>query len=235
MRGKISLNVGVTLKKRLNTFVVALGPTTSAFHKVIVESHKYGEKSNTISTFGPLHRIHPEVLSQARTTFYRKIDHLPKPRVGIFFEGNECLESLIETLNFLYKKTTFSLMIYGKDLSEEDKKRLSYAFEKIPHLQWQSMGENPYLGFLSHSDAIIVSNTFTLKVAEATAVGKPLFIYPVCSFDPYVQTLIQRGYASILTKDSSLFSYSILPPLQETMRVAQILKEAYSQGFSVSS
>jgi uncharacterized protein len=230
--GKVALKIGSFLRKRQGTFVVALGPTSSAFHKVIVENHIREEKSNIIKTLGPLHRIGPQVLLQARQTYYRKIDHLPKPRVGLFLEGNEPLGPLVEIFVFLNKKTPFSLMIHGKGLSEENRKDLASAFERIPHLLWQGQGEDPYLGFLSHSDALIVSHSSSLRVAEATSVAKPLLIHPVCETDSFVQALIQKGYASFLTKDSSLFSFPVLPPLQETKRVAQMLKEAYLEASS---
>lgn len=213
--GKIALKIGSYFKKKNETFIAALGPTTGSFHKIILENHIQEEKRNIINTLGPLHRIHPDVLFQARIRFYRKIDHLPKPRIGIFLEGNECLKSLIKILPLLFKKNFFSLMIHAKTLSEENKYRLTRVVEKIPHLLWQGQAKNPYLGFLSHSDALIVSNSSSLLVAEGTSVAKPLFIYPHFSLSPYIQTLIQKGYASLLTKDSFLHSYRVFSPLQE--------------------
>jgi len=201
----------------------------SSFQKIIIESHMQGEKNNQIMTFGPLHRIYSEGLSEARKTFYRKIDHLPKPRVGIFLGGGEPLESLLESLTLLYKKAPFSLMIYRETLLEDKKEIFSEALKEIPYILWDGKGEDPYLGFLAHSDAIIVSNTSSLMVAEATSAGKPLFIYCSSALDPYSQSLIQKGYATLLTTDSSLFARSYLPLLQETQRVARLLEEAYAK------
>ena len=72
-------------------------------------------------------------------------------------------------------------------------------------------------------------------MAEATSAGTPLFIYSIYKINPYVQALIQKGYASLLTKDSLLFSRAAPPLIQETKRVAQLLKEAYAEAFSVPS
>ena len=120
-------------------------------------------------------------------------------------------------------------MVHGQSLSEETRQQLTVALDKIPHSLWFGQEEDPYLGFLSHSDAIIVSNSSSLMVAEATSAGKPLFIYPVVSLSSYVETLLQKGYAFLLGRESSLFPRFMLPPLQEKQRVAEILKESYSE------
>jgi mitochondrial fission protein ELM1 len=232
--GKVALKIGTYLRKKHNTFTVALGPASSSFHKVLLKSHKQEEKKNTIMTLGPLHRIHPALLAQGRKTFYRKIDHLPNPRIGLLLEGEEDIHSLTDTLTFLYKKAPFSLMIYGKGLSEEKQKHLAVSFENIPHLLWKGQQVDPYLGFLAHSEATIVSNASSLMVAEASSLGKPLFIYPSASLDMYTDVLIKRGYATILNKDSILLSRFILPPLQEAQRVAEIVKDAYLQALANS-
>jgi mitochondrial fission protein ELM1 len=199
-----------------------------------VESHLQEEWGNQILTLGPLHRIQPDVLLHARQTFYRKVDALPNPRVGVFLEGTEQLEPLTSMLLKLYQNTPFSLMIHVDALSEENKKRLMVALEPIPFLYWEREDIDPYLGFLAHSEALIVSNSSSLRVAEATSLGKPLFIYPSNPLSPYIQALIHKGYASVLRADSSLFRRLILPPLQETQRVARILKEAYEAFFAVT-
>ncbi len=167
--GKVALKLGTYFRKKHQIFTVAVGQTSSSFHKVIVESHVQEEKGNAILTLGPLHRIHAEVILQARQTFYRKVDSLPKPRVGIFLEGEERLEPLIRILTSLRRKTPFSLMIHAGKLSEENKKHLSLFLEGIPHLLWCGPEEDPYLGFLAHSEAIIVTTSSSLMIAETTA------------------------------------------------------------------
>lgn len=233
--GRVALKLGAFLRKKHQIFTVAVGEASSSFHKVIVEGHTQDEKGNEIRTLGPLHRIRPEVILQARQTFYRKVDSLPKPRVGIFLEGGERLESLMEMLTILRQKTPFSLMIHGENLSEANKKHLTVFLEGIPHLLWYGQEEDPYLGFLAHSEAIIVTTSSSLMLAETTSAEKPLFIYPSGPLNAYVETLIEKKYAHLLKKESILFSRSILPPLQETQRVAYMLTKAYQETFAGSS
>lgn len=227
--GEMALILGMNLRKKHHAFTVAFGPAPTSFHKIILESHFQGEKKNKIHTLGPLHRIHPESLIKARQTFYRAIDHLPKPRLSLLIGSGERLEPLVSILNLLYKKSPFSLMIYGDSLSEDTVKYLSYALHNLPHFLWDGQGEDPYLGFLAHSEAIILNNASSLMLAEANSVGQPVFIYPSHPLSSFAQILIQRGSAILLSKDVSLFSHTILPPLQETQRVAQILKRAYEE------
>lgn len=225
--GRVALKVGMYLKKKYGVFSVAVGQARSSFDKIILESNLSEERGRKIMTFGPLHRIYQDSLLHARQTFYRKVDPLPKPRVSLFLEGQENLESLINILASLHKKNAFSLMIYAENLSEGDQKYLTEAFEKIPHLLWCGNGEDPYLGFLAHSEAIIMRDNASLMLAEATAVGKPLFMYPSRRLNSYGHALIQAKRASLLTQDSFLFSRSLLAPLQESQRVGALLKRAY--------
>lgn len=233
--GRVSLKLATYLKRKYNIFTVAVGHSGSSFDKIILESHKPEEKGRSIMTFGPLHRIQQDNLLHARKTFYRKIDHLPKPRVSLFLDRSEGLKTLIEILVSLYKKNPFSLMIHGENLSEEDQNGLAKAFKEIPHFLWYGQEEDPYLGFLAHSDALIVSHSSSLMLAEATAVGKPLFISSSRSLEPYAKALIQSKHAYILTKDSLLFSRPSLAPLQESQRVGTMVKEAYLEALRVLS
>lgn len=229
--GKVASKMGVFLRKKHGTFAVAMGRASSTFHKRILQGCVQEEKGRKIITFGPLHRIHPDILLEARKIFYRHIDHLPKPRVGLFLEGKEPLEPLIKIITALYEKNPFSLMIHGGVLRRESINRLKSAFQHIPHVLWKDQEEDPYLGFLAHSEAILLSHPSPLLLAEAGAAGKPLFIYPASNLAPYAQALTDRGYAKNLTKESSVFSRQSLPPLQEAQRVAKILKKAYEETY----
>lgn len=95
--GEVGLILGANLRKKHHAFTVGFGPASSSFHKIILESHFQGEQKNKIHTLGPLHRIHPESLIKARQTFYRTIDHLPKPRVTLLIGREEGLDTLVNT------------------------------------------------------------------------------------------------------------------------------------------
>lgn len=231
--GRTAVKIGGHLKRNYGAFLVSLAPSLSfSCDKIVVESDRVDQKKRKIMTFGPLHRIQPETLLLARQNHYRKIDHLPKPRIGVFLKENEPLLPLLDHLISLYKKTPFSLMIHCESLTKETQQKIESKLTDIPHFLWNGQGENPYLGFLSHSDAIIISNSSSLKIAEATSTGKPIFIYPVSSINSYVRTLLQKGYAFTLQKDSYLFPHVFLPPLQEAQRVATLLQESYYQAIS---
>ena len=231
--GTKALKVGSYIKNVHGGFLVSLGSTLSfSSDKMILVGNSTEQVKKKIITLGPLHRIQQDNLLNARQHIYRKLEHLPKPRVGIFLNGQEPLKPLFEILLSLCKKSPFSLMIHTEASSTETFREIETTLAEIPHVCWDGQGENPYLGFLSHSDAVILSNTSSLKIAEATSTGKPIFMYCTVSKDSFSNVLLEKGYIFELKKDVNLFPRVFLPPLHESQRVAGIIQEAYLKSIS---
>lgn len=231
--GPKALKVGSYIKKNHGGFLVSLGTSYNfSSDKMIVEGDSANENKKKIITLGPLHRIQPDTLLQARQHIYRKIEHLPKPRVGVFLNGQENLKPLIDILLAIYKKSPFSLMIHLGASAPKRHQEIEQALGSIPHICWNGITENPYLGFLAHSDTLVVSNSSSLKLAEATSTGKPVLMYCTTSKNSFVKALVEKGYVFELKKDVNLFPRVFLPRLQETQRVAGIIEEAYLKSFS---
>lgn len=232
--GKAGLKVGAYLRKKQASFVVGVGASSSYFDQTVQIGDAPKEQGKKVVSFGPIHRLYPELLLQARKSIYRKIDHLPKPRIGLFLTGQDHPETLISSVHALHKRTSLSLMIWVEDPTQVSLHKLKKGFENLPHVLWEGKGENPYVGFLAHSDGIIVSSTSPLMVAEVSVVGKPFFIYQTDSLDSYMKALIQKGYASLLTEQSSILSRGTFSPPQEAFRIAQLLKERYMESLATS-
>ncbi len=231
--GPIALKLGSALRKKQTAFLISLDTSLNFSSDMqIYSSDRIAQKDKKIMTLGPMHRISPESLLQARQHTYRKVDHLPKPRVGVFLSAGDPLAPLLDMLIKLHKKSPISLMIHCHSMSVENQQMCEQILSKIPYILWKGEGQNPYVGFLAHSDAVIVSNTSPLLVAEATSTRKPLFIYQTATPTAYVKSLLQKGYAFPLTSDTNLFPHVYLPPLQEADRVAHLIKEAYFKTIS---
>ncbi len=138
-------------------------------------------------------------------------------------EGDENLDGLVSLLEIHYKKAPLSLMIYGKGLTEENQRKLKQT--GIPQVLWVGEEPDPYLGFLAHSDGIIVNNASPLMMVEVSSMGKYLSVYLTQPLDQFTQTLIQQGIATVFDESSVLVSRAQAPSLQETQRVAKLLKE----------
>ncbi len=231
--GAKALKVGSFIKNIHGGYLVSLGTSLGfSSDKMIVVGSSTEAVKKKINTLGPLHRIQQDKLLNARQHIYRKLERIPKPRVGVILNGQEPLRPLFEILLSLHKKSPFSLMIHLGVSSAEAYKEIESGFADIPHVCWDGKDDNPYLGFLAHSDAVIVSNTSSLKIAEATSTGKPIFMYCTASKDSFTNALLEKGYIFELKKDVNLFPRVFLPPLHESQRVAGIIQEAYLKSIS---
>jgi hypothetical protein len=85
-------------------------------------------------------------------------------------------------------------------------------------------GPNPYDGFLSHAEHVMVTADSVTMLSEAAGTGRPVHILPLDGahpkFERFHRELIARGIAKRF--DGTLADWSY-PPLQEARRVAEIL------------
>ena len=97
-----------------------------------------------------------------------------------------------------------------------------------PHYwyDWQPQGDNPFLGILALSDALVVSGDSLSMCTEAAATGKPLFIASMGHIPTKHRSLhhalVIRGSAQWLDENAKLGWQPALP-LQEAAAVAQAI------------
>jgi mitochondrial fission protein ELM1 len=95
---------------------------------------------------------------------------------------------------------------------------------------WNFRGENPYVEYLAAADAFIVTEDSVTMVAEATASGKPIHIFPLveknlaeaAKFRRFHADLIDKGVARSFHGIVEEFSYVMA---DETERIAAIVAE----------
>ena len=102
---------------------------------------------------------------------------------------------------------------------------MSYL-SSLPHYAylWGSKEENPYLGFLSCADNLIVTGDSVSMCCEATATGKPLQIFTGKNWlTPkhlrFIDSLVANNYAALLGAKSKI------PQKNNTLNVAQDIAE----------
>ena len=89
---------------------------------------------------------------------------------------------------------------------------------------------NPYLGFLSISDYIIVTGESISICSDGLSTGKPVYIYRkdgvlYNKHRKFLDYLLELGYTKILNKETSTLEQLDYKPLHEAERVAKIIKE----------
>lgn len=165
-------------------------------------------------TIGSPHFITKEKLSTAQQEWQQKFSHLPHPITALIVGGAikkhpfslQNAEDLAQTVLAFKKQEGGSLLITTsrRTGAEAEQKIMSYL-SAIPHYAylWGSTEANPYLGFLSCADNIIVTGDSVSMCCEATASGKPLQIFTgknwlTAKHLRFVDSLIKNKYASLL-------------------------------------
>lgn len=222
------------------TQLIHIGKTgIKEFEKVFVPEHdnyKYFSP-NIVYTTGAPHFITKEKLLEAKKIWEPHFAHLPHPITALIIGGSikkhpfllENAIQLAQNVKKLKSAEGGSLLITtsrrtGLKAQEEIIKHLS----TIPSYNylWGATGENPYLGFLSCADNLIVTGDSVSMCCEATATQKPLKIFTGNNWLTkkhmrFVQSLYTKGYAEELTENSSTSTPPSTTPLNTAKQIAK--------------
>ena len=188
------------------------------FELVFVPEHdRYKVKAENIRyTIGCPHFITSEKLSEAKKEWEPVFAHLPHPITALIIGGAikkhkfsiENAEALAKLVTEQKKNEGGSLLITTSRRTglPAEEKIMSYLkdFPNYAYL-WGAKDKNPYLGFLSCADNLIVTGDSVSMCCEATAAQKPLKIFTGTDWltpkhQKFVQSLYDSGYASDLSK-----------------------------------
>jgi mitochondrial fission protein ELM1 len=151
------------------------------------DKHKF-KAENIVYTIGSPHFITDEKLATAKTEWVEQFSHLPKPITALIIGGSikkhpfslDNALLLAQATKQLKEKEGGSLLITtSRRTGSEAQKLIMENLKDIPHYAylWGSEGKNPYLGFLSCADNLIVTGDSVSMCCEATATQKPLRIF----------------------------------------------------------
>ena len=190
-------------------------------------------------TLGSPHFITQEKLSDAYQTWQKKFAYLPHPITALIIGGSikkhpfslQNAEDLAKKVQTFKNEEGGSLLITTsrRTGADAEKKIMSYL-SSLPHYAylWGSKEENPYLGFLSCADNIIVTGDSVSMCCEATATGKPLQIFTgnkwlTSKHLRFIDSLIANNYASLLGTKSEI------PQKNNTLNVAKDIAEQIAE------
>ena len=173
---------------RAKTFCVQVqnpGIPPASFDLVVALAHDGLSGENVISTTGSLHGLTDRVLTAARTRFAEHVAHLPRPLLAVLLGGDNAVYRMTEDFSRNLARQLRALMDdHGWGLAITPSRRtpaharqaLAAALDGTDAEIWDETSENPYLGYLAHADAIIVTGDSVNMVCEATATGKPVHV-----------------------------------------------------------
>ena len=170
------------------TFCVQIqnpGIAPAAFDLVVTPQHDGLSGPNVIATTGSLHGLTSHVLDAARTRFANLVAPLPSPLLAVLLGGDNAVYKMTEDYSIqLAAKLRQLADDHGWGLAITPSRRtpvharraIAEALQGSSALVWDETGDNPYLGFLAHADAVLVTCDSVNMVCEAAATGKPLHV-----------------------------------------------------------
>ncbi|MCM1322652.1 MAG: mitochondrial fission ELM1 family protein [Acetobacter sp.] len=200
------------------------------------DSHKH-KASNIHYTIGSPHFVTTEKLAQAREKWDPIFSSLPHPITAIIIGGSikkhpfslQNAENLATQIKQLKTQDKGSILLTtSRRTGAEAEKIIVENLKSIPQYAylWGASGENPYLGFLSCADNIIVTGDSVSMCCEATAANKPLAIFTGKNWlTPkhlrFVQSLYEQNYAEPFSSQS----FNTIKKTEKPLNIAQEIAE----------
>jgi mitochondrial fission protein ELM1 len=145
---------------------------------------------NRIETSTTLHAISRTRLSQAGASWRQRLEAAPAPRIALLVGGTSGQYRLGPAVA---RRLAQDVMRFAKEsggsVFATTSRRLSPAagdalFGALSdgafvHRWKPDDADNPYLAFLALADAIVITGDSESMLAEATALGRPVYVYPL--------------------------------------------------------
>ncbi len=159
------------------------------FDLIVAPNHDRLSGNNAIGTLGSLHGITATILDDARSHFADAVAELPRPLITVLLGGNNAVYRMDESTGARLADDLATLADaegYGLAITASRRtpdavlaaigERLAGALENSRTVIWDGTGANPYLGYLAHADAILVTGDSVNMISEAAATGKPVHV-----------------------------------------------------------
>jgi uncharacterized protein len=198
--------------------------------------------ANVISTLTPPHRFGPERLAALRLNVRPQIARLPAPRVALFLGGPgggygwtpTQIERLAKCLRALAMQGVSFLITPSRRTPPDLLRAVDAPTAHSPRLLWTRGGENPYPDFLAHADAFVVTADSVNMVGEASASGRPIYVFHPAGgrakFRRYHAALEAQGATRPLTEKTSILDNWRYEPLDAARVVAAEIERRWRQS-----
>ncbi len=204
------------------------------FDLVIAPGHDLLSGANVVSTLGSLHGVTATVLDDARARFAETVADLPRPLIAVLLGGNNAVYRMDQSLAARLAgdlATLASANGYGLAITASPRtpreavaaitERLTNELANAKAVFWDGAGANPFLGYLAHADAILVTGDSVNMISEAAATGKPVHVIELAGgsekFRRFHTAMVEAGITRPFTGAIEHWSYTVP---DDTARVA---------------
>ncbi|WP_316015226.1 mitochondrial fission ELM1 family protein [Roseobacter sp. HKCCA0434] len=200
----------------------------SHYDAVVVPDHDRLLGDNVVTTLGALNALTPGRIAEAA----RNIAPLPPRTLAVLIGGPSRSADfgpsgearLIEDLDGFAAEGWTLAATPSRRTPEGLMDRLTARFPRM--IAWNGAPPNPYPGWLSHAEAILVTADSVNMASEAAATGKPVFVSGKSASDSkfaaFHAALAARGITRDAAHGPDHWTY---PPLREADRVAPLVRD----------
>ena len=237
--GRRSVSIAIAIKRLSGAYALHIqNPRVPArlCELVAAPAHDNFEGPNVITTFGAVHGVTADKLTEAGEAFAPRIADLPHPRIAVLLGGEsqafsfptETAAGLGTKLANLARETGGSLLVTpSRRTRPETLDALAKAIGDAPHFLWNGTGDNPYFAFLSLADAIVVTEDSVNMVTEAAGTGKPVYVQALpgrsTRLSRFHQLMRERGATRPFEGRLESWTYA---PINDTEVVAARIRAA---------
>lgn len=195
---------------------------------------------NLITTLGSLTKINENIIAAECEKFSSWFQNDDKKKIALLIGGSskktkfteESAIKLAKISATIAKNMDATLFVLTSRRTDEEltnaiKSNLQGDFR---FFDWKEVFDhNPYLAILGHADFFIISGDSVSMISECCSTGKPVYIFDEekissAKHRKFHQELIAKNYAKKLTKNLIILKKFSEKKLQETKRVALIIK-----------
>ena len=172
-----------------------------------VHDNYKGRGRNVMQVLGTPHRVTPEKLAAEKKHWAPLLKKYPVPRVGVLVGGatkdkSFTLENAAELVQVIKELKPASLLVTTSRRTPLE--IVEYLKKKLPDpkffYQFGDQSENPYFGFLSMADTLVVTGDSMSMCSECAGAGVPVVIFAPSAMVSakharFHQALYAQGYA----------------------------------------
>lgn len=155
---------------------------------ITTPQYRLPERPNVLHNDLPLHRVHAERLAQAAARWAPTVAALPVPRVAVIVGGHSGPYTLgtRAARRLLREAAALAGAAGGSLLVTTSPRTPAAALAELRrdcgvpvrlHAWRADDPDNPYFGYLALADALVVTADSISMLAEASATGKPLYLF----------------------------------------------------------
>lgn len=163
------------------------GAALEDFDLICRPAHDKGNAADNVMTIDAApHRLTEDLLASARSDWSGHVAKFKAPRIALLIGGSTRRRTFTDAMaaNLCGQVQVVAAETGASILATTSRRTgkvvgtvAAVLVERSMLYRWDEPGENPYLGFLAHADAVVATGESVSMCSEACSLGKPVYIF----------------------------------------------------------